>query len=348
MLQLLGKLLVTAGFACLALASGVLAASTSERSAIMLVAATGAALAWYSLRRGLQRAFLVPLGLTATLALYVYGYMHYVQVNSDYGAFSSSATNFLKPGLGGLPPGSRKFLAINFGLLFPFSLAGGVWTTVAAGALLPNLLGSLGGAEKLGWSTHYHSPYLGFLIFGTILGAAALYRRSRRIALACGALAVVQAATFLMLNPFTPSPLLDLAPKNIRETALGQLVEFSIGTESSEFLVSRANYFRSVATLIPEGSDVSTTEFYMPALYDHGVRTIRFYPLSVGKSKYVVVPYVETEPGKVLYKGHVSYHLPDATEETNQCLTVRLNSTYRVVQLLQEFPGTGTAVLELK
>lgn len=43
---------------------------------------------------------------------------------------------------------------------------------LALGALVPNLLGSIGGAEKLGWTTHYHSPYFPFLVLAVLLGYA--------------------------------------------------------------------------------------------------------------------------------------------------------------------------------
>lgn len=329
-------------------ATGILAASTSERSTIMLVAATAGALLWYSARRGLRRADLTPLALTVTLALYAYWYMRYVQVNSDYASFGSSAVSFLKLGVAGLPPATLKFLAINIGLLFPFSIGGGMWTAVAAGSLFPNLVGSIGGAEKLGWSTHYHSPYLPFLIFATILGAAALYRRSRGLARIGGALAVAQAAIFLMLNPMSPEPLLDLAPANVRQAALTQIIEFQIGTGPPAGHIARGEFFRSVANMIPEGSEVSTTEFYMPALYEKGVRRMHFYPLGIGKAQYVVAPYVMTPSGEVLYEGHVSYFQAGVAEEANRCLTARLESTYRVAHLVEEFPGAGTAILELK
>jgi len=329
------------------LASGIVAASTSERSAIMLVAGTGAALAWYSFRRGLRRADLVPAAFTAALALYVYGYMHFVQANADYASFGGSAAELLKSGFTGLPPDSRKFLMINAGLLLPFALAGGVWTVVAAGAMLPNLLGTVGGAEKLGWMTHYHSAYFPFLIFAAILGASTLYRRSRGMAKACGALATAVAAVFLLLNPISPAPLLDLSLPNIRETALAKIVEFQIGTGSSQSLLARAKFYQSVANLIPEASDVSTTEFYMPALYQHGIPRLHFYPLGVGKSKYVVVPYVETPNGKRTYIGHVSYFKPSNADEINQCLTTRLDATYRLAHLIEEYPKNGTAILEL-
>lgn len=327
---------------------GILAASTSERSAIMLVAATGVALAWYSWRRGLRRADLAPLALTISLALYVYGYMHFVQVNYDYVSFGKSAVSLLKEGLTNLPPDSRKFLAINVAVLLPFSLAGGLWSVVAAGSLLPNLLGTVGGAEKLGWMTHYHSAYFPFLLFATIVGAATLYRRSPRIAATCATLAAALAAVFLLLNPISPAPLLDLSPRNFHETALAQMVEFQADAGSAQFLRGRANFYQSLARLIPAESEVSTTEFYMPALYEHGVHKMRFYPLGIGSSRYVIVPYVETPTGKVTYTGHISYTRPGVAEETNQCLTTRLEATYRVLQLLPEFQGGGTAVLELK
>jgi hypothetical protein len=274
--------------------------------------------------------------------------MHYVQVNYDYVSFGSSAVSFLKAGLTNLPPESRKFLAINAVLLLPFSLVGGIWSVVAAGSILPNLLGTVGGAEKLGWMTHYHSAYFPFLLFATIVGAATLYRRSPRIAAICATLATALAAVFLLLNPISPAPLLDLSPRNFHDTALAQMVDFQLGSGAADFLLARAKFYQSVASLIPAESEVSTTEFYMPALYEHGIHKLRFYPLGVGKSRYVIVPYLESPTGDITYTGHISYTQPSVADETNHCLTTRLMATYRVFQRLEEYRGTGTANLELK
>jgi len=64
--------------------------------------------------------------------------------------------------------------------------------------------------------------------------------------------------------------------RKAQDVALAKIVEFQIGTESSQFLLARAKFYQSVANLIPEASEVSTTEFYMPALYQHGVPRLHF------------------------------------------------------------------------
>src|SRR5207302_8318254 len=63
---------------------GILAASTSERSIIMLVAGTLAVYALFGLRRQWSRLDILPLVLVVVLIIYVYVYMHFVQHDPDY------------------------------------------------------------------------------------------------------------------------------------------------------------------------------------------------------------------------------------------------------------------------
>jgi hypothetical protein len=327
---------------------GSLAASTSERSTIMLVAATSGLLVWFTIRRGLRRSNIYILMFTIALSIYAFVYMHFVQINSDYANFSSAAMNAVHSGFSEMPPASRKFLAINTGMLTPFSFAGGISTFIAGGSLMPNLLGSVGGAEKLGWTTHYHSAYFPFLIFANIVGAGTFYRRSKAAAGICAVVSVAVASVFLLLNPLTPTPLLDVSPDNLHRTAIGQIIEFQFGSRRSTELIQAAADLQDIVKGIPAGSDVSTVEPLMPALYQHGVHVIYFYPLGIGRAKYVVIPYAVQPTGKLVFKGNGSYLGQEFAEDIDRCLTLRLDSTYTVARLVKQSPAGGLAILELK
>jgi hypothetical protein len=41
--------------------------------------------------------------------------------------------------------------------------------------MMPNLIGNIGGAEKTGWLTHYHSYYFPILSFAATIGASKIY-----------------------------------------------------------------------------------------------------------------------------------------------------------------------------
>jgi hypothetical protein len=74
---------------------------------------------------------------------------------------------------------------------------------IALFLMLPNIVGTLGGAEKVGWSTHYQDEYLPALIWAALLGfvkAYATWPRIRYRAALLGGVALV--IVFLaLLNP---------------------------------------------------------------------------------------------------------------------------------------------------
>jgi hypothetical protein len=61
------------------------------------------------------------------------------------------------------------FFLINFFFLF-LSIFNIRFFLIALSSLLPNLFISIGGAEKTGLTTHYHSFYIPFLISGAVFG----------------------------------------------------------------------------------------------------------------------------------------------------------------------------------
>lgn len=322
----------------------LIAASTSERSAGMIVAATLAVLALYLPRRSWRRQSLIPLGVAVGLAVPLYIYMRFVQSNADYVSFFSGVRNLLAlRGTGADFGPTYKFLAIQALFLAPFGLGAWRWTLIAIGALIPNLLGNIGGAEKLGWSTHYHSAYFPFLVFAALAGARAL-PRWRWLRTVSAALALGAAGVLFFSNPFVPRPRFPVAWEQFRQTTLAQTVEFTTGTGTPGGLKSRAQYLQRVAASLPAGSRVSTVEGYMPALYARGVRWIHFYPLGVGAAEYLVLPYEKT-PSGLFYPAHVSYLGPEVQRRADQCLSAIVNANYFPFQTFEDTPTAGTVVL---
>src|SRR5260370_4565347 len=106
---------------------GIIAASTSERSTIMLVAGTLAVYVFFGLRRRWSRLDILPLVLVAVLTTYVYIYMHFVQHDSDYASFLSGSLNFFSVMNGETAKAIYKFLLINVLLLVPFAIFAKRW-----------------------------------------------------------------------------------------------------------------------------------------------------------------------------------------------------------------------------
>jgi len=331
----------------LLLVIGILAASTSERSIIMLVAGTLGVYALFGLRRRWSRLDILPLILILILGTYAYIYMYSIQQNPDYGSFSSGFFNFVsaismnaevaKP--------IYKFLFINLLFLAPFAFFAKRWALIALLSMIPNAIGSIGGAEKLGWTTHYHSAYFPFLIIAVVMGASSLLKTgSRALVPIAMTLAIGVTLLFAFLDPFPP-PSIRFSLKQIGETGLVKTVEFTTASGPAESVINRVKYLKNIAAFIPPGSEVTTLESYMPVLYEKGVKWIHFYPLGLGRSDYLIVPYTQKD-NVPKWEGFISYLGPDVAEQANLCLQNRINEQYTLVKAFPESAITGTAILK--
>src|SRR5439155_10104485 len=178
--------------------------------------------ALYGLRRRWARLDILPLILVGILATYVFIYMRFVQHNPDNVSFSSASLNFISiiSMNGEAARAIYKFLFINVLLLVPFGIFAKRWAFIALCSLIPNLIGSIGGAEKLGWTTHYHSYYFPFLIIALIVGASALFKtRSRGLISISTVLAIAVTLLYAFMNPFPP-PSLSFSWSQIRQSGL--------------------------------------------------------------------------------------------------------------------------------
>lgn len=327
---------------------GIVAAATSERSIIMLVAGTLGVYALFGKGKRWSRIDLVPLILIAGVTVYGYIYMHFIQHNSDYTYFSSGTRNFVSVIRQNGEPAKAvyKFLFINLLLLLPFGLFAKRWTLIALGSMIPNLIGSIGGAEKLGWTTHYHSYYFPFLIVALVAGASSFFaKRSLRLTFIIVGLAISVIAVYASLDPFPP-PTLRFSANQPAQSGLIKTLEIAAGVGTGREIIDRAEFLQRVAAEVPPGSEVSTLEVYMPALYDQGVRLIHCYPLGLGKAEYLIVPYTR-EGNLTTWHGFVSYLGPQVAAQADSCLQVKINQSYVMIRAFPESQTTGTALLKL-
>jgi hypothetical protein len=327
---------------------GILAASTSERSIIMLVAGTLAVYALFGLRKRWSRLDVLPIILIVILAAYVFIYMRFVQHNSDYGSFSSGFYTFVSA-ISSNTEAARpiyKFLFINLIFLVPFGFFAKRWGLIALCSMIPNVIGSIGGAEKLGWTTHYHSCYFPFLIMTLVMGSLSLLKTKSRVLIPIAiTLAVTVTVLYAFMDPFTPSITINFSRNQFRENGIVKMIEFTTASGSAAPIINRAEYLKNVAAFVPPRSDVSTLEGFMPAMYDRGVKWIHYYPLGLGSSDYLIVPYTQKDNTR-RWEGFVSYLGPDVVEQANLCLQKRINEQYALVKEFPDSAVTGTAILK--
>lgn len=325
---------------------GILAASTSERSIIMLVAGTLGVYALFGFRRRWSRLDILPLILILILGAYAYVYMRFVQQNPDYSSFSSGFYNFISTISSNTEAAKPiyKFLLINLLFLVPFAFFAKRWALIAILSMIPNIIGSIGGGEKLGWTTHYHSAYFPFLIIAVVSGASSLLKAKSRILIPIAmTLGISVTLLFVFLDPFPPSVSFSLQQSG--ETGLVKMAEFYTATGPAESTMKRAERLKNIAAYIPPGAEVSTLEAYMPTLYEKGVKWIHFYPLGMGKSDYLIIPYSQKDNVR-RWEGFLSYLGPDVVEQANSCLQKRVDEQYLVVHEFPNSPVSGTAILQ--
>jgi len=158
---------------------GILAASTHERSALI----GGATLLGIALiRPGTFWAREKMMSLAVGASMVVYGLvmiLFYLPISSHYysgflpRSFSGLVSNLALPGF---LDNIGVFFLVNAPLLF-LALVKWRFGLLALITLLPNLIGNIGGAEKVGWVTHYHSFYFPVLVFAAALGVHTLSKK---------------------------------------------------------------------------------------------------------------------------------------------------------------------------
>lgn len=177
--------------------------------------------------------------------------------------------------------------------------------------LLPNLLGNIGGAEKTGWLTHYHTYYFPFLIWASTVGLIKLYGKTKK-----WAANMILCALILLVctkNPYT----LGFSSANFKDNILVK----TISEIKIYFLEGNAKRMMAIKNefqdSIPAGSRVSAVESVWYPFYK--TAHISYYPIGIEEADYVIITAQKTDGG-YKYGGFVSYHGPLVTAEIDKYL----------------------------
>lgn len=325
------------------LLTAVLAASLTERAAIMTGGSTLALLVLFRGLRGWSRKDLLLIAVATAMLAYAMSYMLFVQHNPDYGSYSSQALSFFSDIANNEPFRSKleKYLWVNLPYLI---LAAFEWrlALLAFGTMLPNIFGSIGGAEKMGWSTHYHSMYFPFLLAAASLGFLNICRliehgwQRRTVFTVMGLVAVYMA----MISPFTLTPVWEFKRENIKNNAMlkvfGVLTNSGVGASIRMF----ADFNKAVAAAIPDGATVSAGEGMMPALSGKD-RILHYYPLGIGSVDYVVLSFTRDDKGELSLFGATSYLGADNRAALDTCLNARIAKEFKLEKTISPGAATG-------
>ncbi len=192
---------------------------------------------------------------------------------------------------------------------------------VAVVTMLPNVFGNIGGAEKTGWSTHYHSYYLPFLVWAAVQGYTRLYRvvAARRLQVALYAAVAVLALAANSVDP-------DAASANVPRGDLANSFFVRLYREAITYSSAGAPDFPAIAdairTAVPPGSTVSSPEGTMSELYRD--RTVYYLPVGLDGAGYAILGYSQPVGGAAVYSGVPSYLGADESAKVQNVIVERM------------------------
>jgi hypothetical protein len=147
--------------------------------------------------------------------------------------------------------------------------------------LIPNIIGNIGGAEKIGFSTHYHSLYLGFICFAYLLAINNLYKSNikfKKIFIFLYLMLTILFYLFFSINN-----------KNLIEFKFNKL---NYVNQLDSFYKSRGSAQKNqdlINNLIPKESRLSVSEAAMAYVYDF--KNLSFFPYNYENSDFLIVQY---------------------------------------------------------
>jgi hypothetical protein len=208
-----------------------------------------------------------------------------------------------------------EFLVTNVLLFGIFSIFNWRLSIIAFGAMLPNLFLTTGGAEKVGWSTHYHSMYFPFLVFASAIGFSKLWvflNVAKYRVILVGILIVLMS----VISKYSPG-------YGGEKGAIVRLYEFYTRDESNNYDKTIASQLKQIESAIPAGSKVTAVERFIPILYID--KTIFYYPIGIDTADYAVVSKFSRPDGTFYSGGAVSF-IPGESEKIDKCLIQRLRT----------------------
>jgi len=246
--------------------------------------------------------------------------------NPDYNSFFANiSANFNYPGFV-----DKLKVFVLFNLLFMGIFAIFDWRAflLAAVAMMPNILGNIGGAEKTGWLTHYHSLYFPILVWASVAGfikwSNILSPRINKYFLYGFAsfLIILCSSTFLYHTEGNKSR---FSLANLKENVwarTGWMLYDLARNGNHSGIGSMLERYHKIQRIVPEHSAVTTAEEMMPALYQN--RTIYYYPIGIDTADYAVLQIRQEPDGRIIYTGAVSYLGEDNREKLDICLNERM------------------------
>jgi hypothetical protein len=327
------------------LIAALVCASINERGAIVAGMFLLLYVILYWKKSGLDRYYKLAL----SVALLCYGLIVVkllLPTASDYGTFlpmslSAVLSTLQQPRF---VPLVTLFLLVNAPL---FCLALFEWRAALIAAILmgPNIFGTIGGAEKIGWMTHYPSFFFPSLVWAGLIGYSALFEKAKSNKL-LPAVYVLTGTLMLFLSMVNPG---SIDPISINFSNATESVFPSFGEAAQRYLFqtsSRQSLEEAadgISRAVPPNTVVSSVEGGMPLLYKD--RTIEYFPKDIDNADYAVLG-AQMIDGKITYNGALSYVGADEQKKLNDLVLSRMKRDGYDVDHPKLFPAfKGLAVV---
>lgn len=221
--------------------------------------------------------------------LYVLIYMYAFQHSPYYSqiSFSSLIITFLTSMDFTTASGQKTLIFLM--TLLPFillSLFNWKYLFLALMTILPNLIITIGGAEKIHFSTHYHDMYLPFLLFSSTMGMLKVYEWKTKLKYPVLSIVIVLAIASNYIHYEN-----NKAVFNIKSQIFGYS-QILPNSSKNKILQNNRDFFTAFFADIPHEAKVSALEYEMPSLVLRGLERIDYFPVGLNDNEYLVIEYV--------------------------------------------------------
>jgi hypothetical protein len=181
---------------------------------------------------------------------------------------------------------SATLLFVSFAVYVPLLLRDRRLIALLLVALLPNLLGSVGGAEKIGWPTHYHITYFPVLAFA-LYEALALRARDGGARSTAGALAFGSGLLLATCHPLVVD--VRNVPDGWQTSTSSQWFVLQCAEVQQRHAASEPTlaHLRALAEKVPAGSRLSVSANLATTLYPG--RSLDFFPIGIEQADLLVL-----------------------------------------------------------
>ena len=212
--------------------------------------------------------------------------------------------------------GVKSLLMVNAPLLLPAIIFRPRIFLIAFVMLLPNIVGNIGGAEKTGYHTHYHTLYFPFIVYAFIHGIGGLFRWISIIkAEIVFSIFLIITALFYLLIDFDDE-------QNIKFTKSPATYFYATNFYNmSKDLTNYKNITTLVESNIPLNAKISSVEAGWAYLYKF--KNLVIFPMDFEKTDFLLVGY-EKINNNFNYSGYQGFLGPNHSLIVNECLDSRI------------------------